>query len=398
MDERPAVHDRLSAGPTEVLEDVRDGLREHDVARRDGEREPIAGEADGCRVDRENRGPRPDTSEPRLHTAVPVQPGDLGPFVQAKPSLEQSPPEPEAEPRGLNRRVQPLCRAAEEERRVAAGTHLLARERHDLVICSERRACVHGAVPRAELRLRRRDPQHRRRPIPGVDLVVTTPVADPAHGILRRATDGQRRRVASALAERLDVPPERLAEASVPPARAVSTHSRLEQRDLDAGLENEQVPRRPEAEVPAADDDDIRARVALERARRRDRAGLLEPPPVTGVPDPLHGVATLAAASAKEEWRMGLEATTTGTTTLLVMGREESGCVDLAETVGPAPRPTRTTSQRSSPVVAKTLPQFQATCRVNRVNPRLLGDTLGETRDDLRDVGQFRRALIEIPP
>ena len=95
---------------------------------------------------------------------------------------------------------------------------------------------------------------------------------------------------------------------------------------------------------------------------------------------------------------MGLEATTSGTTTLLVMGREESGCVDLAETVGLAPRPTRTTSQRSSPVVAKTLPQFQATCRVNRVNPRLLGDTLGETRDDLRDVGQFRRALIEIPP
>ena len=103
------------------------------------------------------------------------------------------------------------------------------------------------------------------------------------HGLLRRAADGECGLVSGLLAQSRRVAPERLAEAAVPPARAVSADLGLEQDDVGVRLELEQVPRRPEPEVAATDDDDVRRGVALERARRDDLAGLLEPPPVSRV-------------------------------------------------------------------------------------------------------------------
>src|SRR5204863_2430826 len=45
--ELPRIDDRLPASPAELVEHVRNGLGEDDVARGDGERQPVAAEADG---------------------------------------------------------------------------------------------------------------------------------------------------------------------------------------------------------------------------------------------------------------------------------------------------------------------------------------------------------------
>ena len=69
-------------------------------------------------------------------------------------------------------------------------------------------------------------------------------------------------------AKRGRVAPQRLAEPAVSAARAMAAHGRLEQQDVQLGLELEEVPGRPHAEVTAADDDDVGRRVALEGTRR----------------------------------------------------------------------------------------------------------------------------------
>ena len=91
------------------------------------------------------------------------------------------------------------------------------------------------------------------------------PGADPAHGVLGCSADRERGRVTGILPERRRVAPERLAEAAVPAARPVPAHGRLEHEHVELGLELKELPRRPEAEVAAADDDDIGAHVSVER-------------------------------------------------------------------------------------------------------------------------------------
>ncbi len=57
----------------------------------------------------------------------------------------------------------------------------------------------------------------------------------------------------------------------------------LEHEHVEVRLQLEQLPGRPEPEIPTADDDHVCARVPLERPSRHDLAGLLEPPAVAGV-------------------------------------------------------------------------------------------------------------------
>src|SRR5439155_15572857 len=203
---------------------------------------------------------------PCLEASVPVKAGDLGPLVDSQSAVDKPLPEPEREPRRLDGRGDPLQRAAEEERRVAARPDLVSGKRRDLLGRSELSRRLDGRLRRAHLRGRRRHAQLGWRAIPGVDLVLAAPVADSVHRILGRAADGERGGVTRALPKDLDVAPERLAEASVPPARAVPAESGLEKDDIRARLEVEKVPRRPEAEIAAADDRDVGTRVPLERA------------------------------------------------------------------------------------------------------------------------------------
>ena len=221
--------------------------------------------------------------------------------MDAHAALDELRSETERESGGVHSGVQPVQRASEEERRVAAGTNLGGRDRDDLIRCAERSRSLHDPFPGAHLRLRRRNPEHRRLAEPRVHVVRLAPGADPAHGVLRGAADGERRSVAGVLAQRRRVAPERLAEAAVPPARAVPAYRRLEYEDVGLGLEREQLPRRPEAEVPAPHDDDVRDGVSVERTGRRHLAGFLEPPTVPRVPHqdkPLIGSGSLDAVAS----------------------------------------------------------------------------------------------------
>ena len=173
--------------------------------------------------------------------------------------------------------------AADEERRVAARAGLRGAELDDLLGCAEGDAGLDLVVPRPELGLGRGDVEHRRLPKPRVDAVRLAPRADSVHRRLGRAADRQGGGVAGAMAQRRDVPPERLAEAAVPAARAVSAHGRLEQENVEVGLELAQVPCRPHAEVAAAHHHDVCCCVAFEGPGRCDLARLLEPPAVARV-------------------------------------------------------------------------------------------------------------------
>ena len=114
----------------------------------------------------------------------------------------------------------------------------------------------------------RRRPPARRRSAP----ISSTELLGGARDVAIAASSPKRSRIAG----RLNQSP--LTEAAVAPARplrrrppASSTH------DPRLGLEPLQVPGGPEPGVAAADDDHVGAPLALERGRRLDRPGLVEP-------------------------------------------------------------------------------------------------------------------------
>ena len=125
MDERAAVDDRLAARPAELVEHVRDRLGQDDVARCDGERQAIAGEAGGRRVDGEDCGACPNAAGPCLDAPPSREAGHLGALVDPHAALEQLRAQPEREPRRLNGCVQAVERASEEERRGAASANVV---------------------------------------------------------------------------------------------------------------------------------------------------------------------------------------------------------------------------------------------------------------------------------
>ena len=163
---------------------------------------------------------------------VAFEASHFGALVDADPTLEELRAKPEHEAGGLYGRVEAIHRAAEKERRGAASSDLVGRHRHHLLRRTESRGGVHDLVPRADLRLGGRHPQHRRLSVPGVDLVHLAPGADPAHGVLRRAADGERGSIAGRLAKRRRVAPERFAEAAVSAARAATAYGCLQHDDV----------------------------------------------------------------------------------------------------------------------------------------------------------------------
>ncbi len=283
VDESPAVDDGLASGPADLVEHFGDGLREHDVARGGREREAIAGKRRGSRVDGEHGRPGADSTASGLDAPVRVELRDLRPLVNACAPLEQLRPEAEREPRRVHGRVQAEARAAEEERGVAARTDVVRADGDDFLGCAELAGGADDRSPGVDLRLRRRHTQHRCGAVPRIDLLILAPAADPTNSVLRRAADGERTCVSHALSKRRGVRPERLAEAAVPAARAMSAHLGLEDHDVGVRLEVEEVPGSPEPEVAAADDDHVCAGIAVQRARGNDLAGLLEPPAVARV-------------------------------------------------------------------------------------------------------------------
>jgi hypothetical protein len=87
-----------------------------------------------------------------------------------------------------------------------------------------------------------------------------------------RALDTAQRR------ERRQLRPPRQYEPAVAPGGAATADVLLQDRDVAAGIEALDPERRPEPDVPAADDRNVRAGVALDGRRVRRVAGdLLEP-------------------------------------------------------------------------------------------------------------------------
>ena len=164
--------------------------------------------------------------------------------------------EAECQPRRVDGRIQAVERTTEEARPSAASAQLLGRERHDFLRRAESRRSFDLVLPRPHLRLGRGDPQHRSLAEPRVHLLHLAPRADAAHGILRGAAHGERPRLPRLLPERRRVAPQRLAEAAVPAARPMSAEGALEDEHVELGLKLPELPGRPQAEVPAADDDD----------------------------------------------------------------------------------------------------------------------------------------------
>src|SRR4029079_10676255 len=148
--------------------------------------------------------------------------------VDTHAAVEQSLPEAQSETCGLDCRVQALGRSAEEETRGAARTPSLSRERYQLVCRPEVGAGLDRLVPAADLRARRRDVQHGRRPEPGVDVVRVAPLADSAHGVLRSPADGQRCGAPRTLRQCCGFGPQRLAETADAASRAVSAARQTE--------------------------------------------------------------------------------------------------------------------------------------------------------------------------
>ena len=276
--ERAAVDDRFAARPAELVEHIRDRLRENDVARRECEREPVAGESRSRRVDGQHGRARAYATQSCLDAAVAMNPRDLRPLMHVDAALEDARAEAERESRRLDGCVEAIQLTTEEERRRTSRPHIVGRHRHDFLRSAEGRGDSDGLVSRPELRLRGCDPEHRRFAEPGVDVVDLAPRADSTHRVLRRTADGERRCVSRLLAQRRRITPERLAEAAVPSARPVSADAGLEHQHVQLGFELAELPGRPETEIPAADDDDVGPGVAFERRTRRDVSCLLQPP------------------------------------------------------------------------------------------------------------------------
>ena len=244
--------------------------------------------------------------------------------------------------------------AAEEGGRGAAGRDLVARQRH--------------APPRA--RRPPRTPRRRSSQSPSCASLVATCSVPPAryhastpcsshHAPIPCTARSEARHTSTArasptaVAQDRQVVPERRDEAAVPSARPVPREPGLEHDDVEPGLERLQLPRRPEPEVAAADDDDVRRRVAVERrasarpalppraSSRSACAACADPTaparedesdrlgstkrrfpgnrrfPASGIRacDPGSALADLEILQEEYRWRTGLEPATTGITT-----------------------------------------------------------------------------------
>ncbi len=284
VEQGAAVGDRLAARPADLLEHVRDGLGQDDVAGRDRERRPEPGPAGGGRVDREHRGAGAHTA---CRRSRPSRPARARRPVSARRS---------------GRRARAAWRAAR-ARAARAGRWPRWRSARRSGRPARRRSpgpplrvsSAASASPSSR-QARRTGSQ-----APSCAAVVATSSCGAAvyhastslalhHSPIARtdsadaSTNGQRPLVAERVPQPGQVAPERLHEAAVPPARPVTADSGFEHDHVCLRLELEQMPGGPEAEVAAADDDDVRGRLPCKRRGRLDRPCLLEPPAGRRVP------------------------------------------------------------------------------------------------------------------
>ena len=192
--------------------------------------------------------------------------------------------ETEREERRLHVRRGRQEQSAEEDGGSAACRDLVLRQRLGFGGMADRRARLDELVPVPELRGARSDLDRAAGPVARVDTLLGAERADPVHGTLGGTAYLDRAGVADAVAQDRQVVPERRDEAAVASARPVPREAGIEHDDVEPRLERLQLPRRPEAEVAAADDDHVCRRVALERPGGLDRPRLLQPVPVARVP------------------------------------------------------------------------------------------------------------------
>ncbi len=226
------------------------------MAGGDGERAAEAREADGGRVDREHGGARCDRARCRLD-ALAGQPRHRGALVERDAAVEQARAQPEREPGRLHGRRRAQRQSAAEDGGDADVVDGPGVQQLSLVHAGggER---VRERAPGIVLGGRRRDLELARRREPGVHALGLAPAPDRADRVGRDAADLERALAPEPPLEIGEAVPERADEAAVPPARPVAANVRLDDRHRGARLG--EVPRRPEAEVAAADDRDVRAR------------------------------------------------------------------------------------------------------------------------------------------
>ena len=190
--------------------------------------------------------------------------------------------EAEREPRRLHGRVEAIQRAAEEERRRATRPHVVGRHRQTSSgapsAAAARTVSSHDPSCDSVVATRSIGASRNQASTSFASHQAPTPrtaSSDARQTASAAASPAFSRSVGASPQSVSQKPPFRpLGPCPQTPASSTST-SQL-------GLELAELPGRPEAEVAAADDDDVGPRVAFERRTRRDLSCLLEPPAGVG--------------------------------------------------------------------------------------------------------------------
>ena len=270
-----------------LFEHVRHGLRHDHVTRADAVCEPVARERRGRAVDREHRRIRPAPSRPRA--CARRRCGRAGGRACARAAGRRR-----RSPRGAARaraeQAERWRRSARTRRR--PGTTAMRNDARTSL--SVNAAASSGAPTAAQAATRSSQSptwasEVARYSVPAAVYQASTSWVSHHVPMPRTAVSEARQ---TSTARMSPTRSRRMGRSShsvetKPPLRPLGpcpASAGLEHDDVEPRLELLQLPRGPEAEVAAADDDDVGRRVLLERCSRLDEPCLLEPPPVARVP------------------------------------------------------------------------------------------------------------------
>jgi hypothetical protein len=197
--------------------------------------------------------------------------------VDPHAEAERDAPQPARQPRRLDGRGDRVEHAGEVRRRAGAARHLLGAqplERVDPV----RLARGQDAVPRADVRRRRRGPQEAAAAIVGRDPVLVAEGADRVDRGRGRAAQPDRLLRPAAGDEARQLRPPREHHAAVAARCAAAADVALEHDHVTGGIALLELDRRPQPDEAAAEDRDVGPHGALERwLGRRVAQGLAQP-------------------------------------------------------------------------------------------------------------------------
>ena len=216
----------------------------------------VVGDHDLARLDGAAAGLDP-------HPAA-VDPPDDGVLVDADPLLERDAPQPADERGGLHGGRRALEHAGQVLRRSRAPGDLVRRQALERVGAQPLRQ-LHGALPGTELGIRARRPEPAAGPVVAVDAVGACELSELGHGVRGLAADLQRSGLAGQLDQRRELGPPGQGEPAVATRCAAAADVGLEHHDVEVGGRLLEAKRRPQADVPAADDRHVGARRPLER-------------------------------------------------------------------------------------------------------------------------------------